>query len=161
MSRSRRENQLCRIGPRYATDRHYLSTMEENFQKAAKGVVQQSVPHTVAQGVTPSPEDKAESALQPVTTARDSVQQGSIRPGRIRTCGLRFRKAPLYPTELRGRTVLRASIVGCHSGSDLHDVGHRRRWLRHVTRVQVSTEPVCAKDVGRSTGHKSLTRARP
>ena len=27
----------------------------------------------------------------------------AIAPGRIRTCGLRFRKPPLYPTELRAR----------------------------------------------------------
>ena len=52
---------------------------------------------------------------------RSLCGKGSGDPGRIRTCGLRIRNPPLYPTELRGRDATIARRGGCaivaHAGA--------------------------------------------
>ena len=47
-------------------------------------------------------------------------------PGRIRTCDLRFRKPPLYPTELRGQGGPIDRAAGQSTTSRQHDIDTRR-----------------------------------
>ena len=55
-------------------------------------------------------------------------------PGRIRTCGLRFRKPPLYPTELRVRTNFKAMMRVSVQAEFTHQI---RRVVETVTATMV------------------------
>ena len=75
-------------------------------------------------------------------------------PGRIRTCDLRFRKPPLYPPELRARTVGIAILVDLAVGCQRHAP---RRTLELELTYGQATESGRTPQVDRNRQARTLT----